>query len=81
MPTKYLNLLQEKEDKYVEAKASYNAWMEKKKDFGKDKIRDKRKEEEKKRKEEKEKFEKKKEAELVYLHFVSQRSKISLQII
>ena len=72
MPTKYLNLIQEKEEKYVEAKASYNAWMETKKDFGKDKIRAKRKEEEKKRKEEQEKLEKKKEAELVYLHFVLQ---------
>ena len=49
--------------------------MENKKDFGKDKIRDKRKEEEKKRKEQQEKFEKKKESELVCLPAVSQRSK------
>ncbi len=49
----------------MEARASYNAWMEKKKDFGKDKIREKRKEEYKKRKEEEEKYEKKREAESV----------------
>ena len=58
-------LSQEKEEKLLEAKASYNAWVEKKKDSLKDKRREKMKEAEKKVKEEEDKFDKKKDAELV----------------
>ena len=49
----------------MEAKASYAAWLESKKDFGKDKLVAAKKEKAKKEKEEQEKVEKKKEAEKV----------------
>ena len=50
----------------MENKASYNAWMESKKDsYDKDKAKEKRREEEKKLKEEREKLNKHKEAEKV----------------
>ena len=49
----------------MESKAAYNAWLETKKDFGKDQIQKKREENEKKREEEEEKQQKKKDAEKV----------------
>ena len=57
--------MQAQQDKLLEAKASYSAWLESKKDFGKDKLIAKKKEEKKKKKEEHEKAERKADAEHV----------------
>ena len=58
--------MQEKLDKVLESKASYNAWMEQKKEtFVKDKVKEKRMKEREERDKEREKLEKKREAEKV----------------
>ena len=60
---------QEKLDKVLESKASYNAWMEQKKEtFVKDKVKEKRMKEREERDKEREKLEKKREAEKVSIH-------------
>ncbi len=57
--------LQAEVEKKVEARAAYQGWMEKKKDWAKDKQKENREREEKSRKAEQEKLEKKKESDLV----------------
>ena len=60
---------QEKLDKVLESKASYNAWMEQKKEtFVKDKVKEKRMKEREERDKEREKLEKKREAEKVDIY-------------
>ncbi len=63
-------VFQDEEDRYLESKASYNAWLEKTKDFKKDKIIAKRKEAKKKREAEQEKIEKEKDAKIVSSSYI-----------
>ncbi len=60
--------MQIKEDKLLEGKASYNAWLEEKKPKLKDKKKQEKKEEEKRHKQIEDKLEKKKDAEIVCIN-------------
>lgn len=67
-----LNPLQEKIDKKLESKASYDAWMKQKEEtFVKEKQKQKRDEEKKKKEKEREELQKKKEAKRVGKHLMS----------
>ena len=62
---RHSSLLKQKEEKYVEAKQSYDAWVDSKKDSLVEKRKEKTKEEKKKMSEVEDKQKKREEAEMV----------------